>query len=128
MSTYTLWHSVLGALTVGLNVLVTLLLRKDRAARRQIGFVKQAVAYIGQIILLIQVVLGLVLWAQGFRPAPGLWAYLHRLLPIGALLFAIMMLMRSVKSHPRDHATFLSKAAWHTTLVALVTYVIGVVG
>lgn len=128
MQNFNALHGTLGGAVVLLNIIVALVLIPDRRHRRPIGSLKKLVAYLGQLLLLAQVLIGLDLWTRGFRPAPGLWALLHLILPIGALLFAVMMLVRMRRQHRKEHATMLSKAAWHTAMVAIVAYLIGMLG
>lgn len=120
------WHGNLGLSVVIVNVLVGLLLIKARKERIPISGGMKFVAYLGQALLLVQVLVGLDLWGHGARPsAVSLWSWLHMLLPIGALLFTAMLLVRMRKQPSREHATSLSKGAWHTASVAVVTYLIG---
>lgn len=121
-------HAMLGTIVVLLNVIVGLLLLKDRREHRSIGAGKKAVAYLGQLLLLVQILVGFDLWSRGARPAAGFWAFLHLILPLGALVFAVMMLRRMRGSAKDEHATLLSKAGWHTAAVSIVTYIIGTVG
>lgn len=122
------WHGTLGLAVVVLNILVGVILIKARKEQLAIAGGFRFLAYVGQILLLVQVLIGLDLWARGARPAPGVWGWLHLLLPIGALLFSVMMLIRMRKKPKQEHATDLSKAAWHTASVAVLTYLIGTLG
>lgn len=129
MQNFASWHGTIGGIVVILNLLVGISLMGARRNKRPIGAFQKIIAYIGQLSLLIQVLIGLDLWMRGARPATGtVWSYLHLLLPLGALLFSIMMLSRLRKQPAKEHATVLSKAAWHAALVALVTYFIGMMG
>lgn len=120
------WHGNLGLSVVIVNVLVGLLLMRARKERTAASGGQKIIAYVGQALLLVQVLVGLDLWARGARPSPvGLWSWLHMLLPIGALLFTIMLLVRMRQQPSQEHATTLSKGAWHTASVAVVTYLIG---
>lgn len=120
------WHGTLGLSVVVVNALVGLLLIKARKESAPVPAVLKAVAYLGQALLLVQVLIGLDLWGHGARPSSsGVWSWLHMLLPIGALLFTVMLLVRMRKQPVREHAASLSKGAWHTASVAVVTYLIG---
>lgn len=122
------YHGTIGFAVVLLNVVVGLLLIRARRDRQPVPAVFKVLAYIGQLLLLIQVLIGLDLWTRGARPAVGIWGWLHMLLPIGALIYTIVVLAASRKAPRRDQAVTLSKAAWHTASVALVTYLIGMIG
>lgn len=128
MNTFLGWHGELGATVVILNLIVGLILMRARRERTPVSTGFRVLAYLGQIALVVQVLIGLDLWSRGARPAVGLWGWLHLLLPIGALLFSVMMLLRLRKASSGEQAALLSKAAWHTASVAVVTYLIGYLG
>ena len=93
------WHGTLGLSVVVVNALVGLLLIKARKERAPVPAVLKAVAYLGQALLLVQVLIGLDLWGHGARPSSsGVWSWLHMLLPIGALLFTVMLLVTCASS------------------------------
>src|SRR5690606_31391734 len=111
------------------NLLAGLALVKARKERTPAPLGLKLVAYIGQALLLFQVLVGLDLWSRGARPTPvGFWSWLHMLLPIGALLFTAMMLVRLRKQPAKEHAASLSRGAWHNAGIAVVTYLIGFFG
>lgn len=123
------WHGTIGLSVVVVNILVGLVLMKARKERTPAPAALKLFAYLGQTLLLVQVLIGLDLWSRGARPTPvSFWSWLHMLLPIGALVFTVMLLMRLRKQPVKEHATTLSKGAWHTASVAVVTYLIGMLG
>lgn len=122
------WHAPLGLTVIVLNLAVGLVLMRARRNRQGVSAAYRVLAYLGQAALAVQVLIGLDLWSRGARPAPGFWAWLHLLFPIGALIFNVIMLLQMRKRPAEEHATLLSKGAWHTASVALVTYLIGYFG